>query len=136
MKMAKLELFLILFPDECLKEILIPKTNKLLKHPMDPGDFFGGWDVGSTWVAGSEFRTGGTGGQQRSQQCLEVPLSDLIIICQGPGLKEYLDLYVIPIKRMLNIMMGSSTCVKWKNHGTLTWLNSLIHHVLMYLTNA
>ena len=82
------------------------------------------------------FRTGGTGVQQRSQKCLEVHLSDLIIICKGPGLKESLDLYVIEFKRTLDIIMGSSTCVKWKNHDTLTWLNSLIHHGLMYLTKV
>ena len=27
---------------------------------------------------------------------------------------------------MLNIIMGSSTCVKWKNNGTLTWMKSSI----------
>ena len=37
MKMTKLELFLVLFPVDYLKEILVPKTNKLLKHPMDLG---------------------------------------------------------------------------------------------------
>ena len=26
--------------------------------------------------------------------------------------------FVIPIERMLNITMGSSTCVKWKSNGT------------------
>ena len=36
--MRKLELFLILSPVDYLKEILIPKTNKLLKHPMDLGE--------------------------------------------------------------------------------------------------
>ena len=40
MEMMKLGLFLILSPVEYLKEILIPKTNKLLKHPIDLGEFF------------------------------------------------------------------------------------------------
>ena len=35
-------------------------------------------------------------------------------------------------KSMLNIIMGSSTCVKYKNNGTLTWLKNLIHRELMY----
>ena len=37
MKMTKLGMFLILLPFEYLKEILIPETNKLLKHPMELG---------------------------------------------------------------------------------------------------
>ena len=35
---------------------------------------------------------------------------------------------------MLDIIIGSSTCVKCKNDGTLTWLKSLTHRGLMYLT--
>ena len=35
--MTRLELFLILFPVDYLKEILIPKMNKIMKHPMDLG---------------------------------------------------------------------------------------------------
>ena len=38
-KMTKLDLFLILFPNDYLKEILTPKTNKILKHPMELGEF-------------------------------------------------------------------------------------------------
>ena len=37
-------------------------------------------------------------------------------------------------ERMFNIMMVSSTCVKWKKRGTLTWLKSLISHGLIYGT--
>ena len=37
--MMNLELFLILFPIDYLKEILMPKTKKLLKHPMALGEF-------------------------------------------------------------------------------------------------
>ena len=37
--MKKLELFLILFPVKYLKAIIIPKTNRLLKHPMVLGQF-------------------------------------------------------------------------------------------------
>ena len=37
--MTKLKLFLVLFTVEYLKEVLIPETNKLLKHPMEPGKF-------------------------------------------------------------------------------------------------
>ena len=99
-------------------------------------NLFSGWYVGSTWVAGSELPTGGTGGQQRRKQYLDLRLSDLISICQGSGLKESLDLYIIKIKRMLNIMMGSSIDVKWKKHGTLTWLKILIHNGLMYFTKV
>ena len=53
MKMTKLEFFLILFSIEYLKEILIPETNKLLKHPMDPGEFIrwlGCWFYMGCWV--------------------------------------------------------------------------------------
>ena len=39
MKMTKWDIFRILFPVEYLKEILITKTNNLLKRPMDPGEF-------------------------------------------------------------------------------------------------
>ena len=34
-------------------------------------------------------------------------------------------------KSMLNIMMVSSSYVKWRTHVTLTWLNNLIHHRLI-----
>ena len=37
--MIKLELFLILFTVDYLKEILIPETNKILKHPIGLGEF-------------------------------------------------------------------------------------------------
>ena len=33
-------------------------------------------------------------------------------------------------------MMGSSTCVKWNKHGTLTRVNILSHHGLMYRTKV
>ena len=65
---------------------------------------------------------------------MEVCLSDLISICQGPSLKVSLDIYGIHIKSMLNIMMGSSTCVKWKKHETLTCMEILVHHGLIYWT--
>ena len=38
-KMMNLELFLILFPVNYLKYIITHKTNKLLKHTMDLGEF-------------------------------------------------------------------------------------------------
>ena len=44
MNMTKLELFLILFPVDYLKEILTPKMNKILKHPMELGEFI--WWMG------------------------------------------------------------------------------------------
>ena len=53
MKMTKLELFLILFPVDYLKEIFIPETNKLLKHPMDLGEiiwWLGCWLYMACWV--------------------------------------------------------------------------------------
>ena len=37
MKMKRLEIFLLLFPVDYLKEILIPERNKLLKHPIGLG---------------------------------------------------------------------------------------------------
>ena len=51
--MTKLELFLILFPVEYIKEILIPKTNSLMKHTMDLGEFIwwlGCWFYMGCWV--------------------------------------------------------------------------------------
>ena len=36
--MTKLELFLILFYVDYLKEVLIPEINNILKHPMDHGE--------------------------------------------------------------------------------------------------
>ena len=53
MKMTKLELFLILFPVDYLKEILFPESNKLLKHPMELGEFIrclGCWFYMGCWV--------------------------------------------------------------------------------------
>ena len=51
--MTKLELFLILFPVDYIKGILTPKIYKLLKHPMDPGEFIwwlGCWFYMGCWV--------------------------------------------------------------------------------------
>ena len=42
--MTKLDQFLILFPVDYLTEILIPKTIKLLKNPMDLGESI--WWIG------------------------------------------------------------------------------------------
>ena len=67
---------------------------------------------------------------------MEVRLSDLISICQGPGLNESLDIYIIQIQIMLNIIMGYSTWVKWNKHGNLPWLKVLFHYGLMYLTKV
>ena len=91
-----------------------------------------GLDVGSTCFSVSEFRTGGTGGQQRRQQYLNVRLSGLMGICQGKVLKISFRQYTVQIKMMMNILMGSSTCVKHNKHGTLTWMKNLIHHGLMH----
>ena len=82
--------------------------------------------MGSKWVAGSKFPTGGIGGQQKIQKCLKVCLSELISICQVQGLKALFCHYIIQIERMLNMMMGYSTCGKWKNNGTCTCLKDLI----------
>ena len=61
--MTELELFLILFTSNYLKEILIPEINKLMTHPMElGGDLLGCWDACSAWVPGSEFQIGGAGG--------------------------------------------------------------------------
>ena len=51
--MTKLELFFILFLVEYIKEILISKTNNILKHPMDLGKFIwwlGCWFYVGCWV--------------------------------------------------------------------------------------
>ena len=51
--MTKLELFLILFPVNYIKEILIPEINKLLEHPMELGEFIrwlGCWFYMGFWV--------------------------------------------------------------------------------------
>ena len=51
--MTKSELFLILFPVDYLKDILIPEMNKLMKHPMDLGGFIrwlGCWFYMVCWV--------------------------------------------------------------------------------------
>ena len=53
MKMKELKLFLILLPVDYLKEIIIPETNKILKHPMDLGEFtqwMGCWFYMGFWV--------------------------------------------------------------------------------------
>ena len=58
MKTMKLGLLLILSNVYYLKEILTPKTNNLLKHPMEPGGFIrwrrcwfymGCWFIISNW---------------------------------------------------------------------------------------
>ena len=59
--MTKMELFLILFPVDYLKEVLIPETNKLLKHPMYLGEFIrwlGCWFYMGFWVVISNRRNG------------------------------------------------------------------------------
>ena len=51
--MTKLELFLVLFTVENIIEALIPETNKLLKNPMEHGEFIkwlGCWFYMGCWV--------------------------------------------------------------------------------------
>ena len=51
--MTNLELFLILFPVDYLKEIPITKKDKLMKHTMDLGEFIrwlGCWFYMDCWV--------------------------------------------------------------------------------------
>ena len=51
--MTKLYLFKILFPVDYLKKVPIPKIYKLMKHPMDPGEFIlwlGYWLYMDLWV--------------------------------------------------------------------------------------
>ena len=76
------------------------------------------WMLALHGFLGSEIQKEGTGGQQRIQKILKLSLSELIIICQGKGLKVYFSHYVIHIENILNVMMGYFTCVKWKKHGT------------------
>ena len=133
--MTKLEPFLILFSVEYLKEVLTPKKKCLWIIQRNLENLSGGLDVGSTWVSGSESPTVGTVDQHGSQQYMKVRLSDLLSICQGRYLKVSFRQCIIRKERMLNIMMGYSTCVKWKNNGEWTWLENLIHHGRMCWKN-
>ena len=86
-KMTKLELFIILFPVEYLKEIFIPEMNNLLKHPMYPGEFIrwlGCWLYMGFWVRILNRRNWWSTVESK---IMELRLSYLISICQGPGLK-------------------------------------------------
>ena len=59
--MKKLKLFLNLIPVDYLKEILIPKTNNLMKHLMDLGEFIlwlGCWLYMGFWVVVTNRRNG------------------------------------------------------------------------------
>ena len=85
--MTKLDLFLIVYPVDYLKEILIPERKKIRNIQWNLENSFSGCDVGSTWVYEPAILTGGTGGQQKSRQSLKVQFSDLSSICQGPLLK-------------------------------------------------
>ena len=86
--MTKLKLFLIIFPVDYLKEIIILKTNKLLKYSMVIGEFIR-WLV-CWFYMGSWVRI-----PNRKKRCstadpkisVGVRLSDLIRILQGTGLK-------------------------------------------------
>ena len=106
----------------------------LLKHPMDLGELIRWilcWFYMCYWVGilnsrnwwstakpkmseGAPFKLN----KYMSRMRFEVILSPL----------SYTD------KIILNIMIGSSTCIKWKMHGTITRLNNSIHHRLIYLT--
>ena len=51
--MIKLELFLVFYPVGYLNAILAPETNKVLKDPLDPGEFMrwvGSWLYMACWV--------------------------------------------------------------------------------------
>ena len=53
MRMTILQLFLILFPFEYLKELLIPQKNKIMKHPIYLGEliwWIGCWFYMGFWV--------------------------------------------------------------------------------------
>ena len=50
MRMKILELFLILFPVDYIKDILISDMENILKHPMDPGEFI--WLIGCSFYIG------------------------------------------------------------------------------------
>ena len=108
--------YFILFPINYLKEVLIQKKISW-NIQRNPNNSFSGLDVGSIWVSRSELSTEETGGQQQSWICLKV------------------SHFIIPIERMLNIMMGSSTIFKCNRRGTLTSLMHLIRHGLMYWMN-
>ena len=53
LRMSLLHLFLILFPEDYLEEVLMPETNKGLSVPMDIQDFIklvGFWKYMACWV--------------------------------------------------------------------------------------
>ena len=124
--------FLILFSIDYLKEILIPENNKLMKYPADLGEFIrclvcwfymGCWDIISNrrnWWSSSESTMSKCAPFRNNMYMSRTSFVGIL----GP--LRYTD------KRMLNILMVSSKYVKCKNHVTLTWLNGLIHHGLMY----
>ena len=125
--MTKLELFSILFTVEDIKEIKTPKTNKLMKHLIDIGKIFGGWfgiSNRKSWWSTADLTISG-GVPFRTNTHMSRARFEGIL-----GFIRYTD------KMILNIMMSSSTCAKWKNRGTLTWLKSLIHNGLIYLTKV
>ena len=87
MQMMKLVFFLNHFLLTIQKRYSSPKQISFQNIQCTLDNLSDGLDVGSAWIAGSEFLTGGTGGQLRSRQCLKVRLLGLISICQGGGLK-------------------------------------------------
>ena len=99
-------------------------------------DLSGGLDVCSSWIYGLEFPTGVSVGQQWIQICLKVPPLDFISIGQGKVLKQSFIHFDIPIERILNVILGSSPCVKQNRNETWTSLMNLTHCELMYLVKV
>ena len=110
----KLELFFILFPVDYLKEVLIPKTNNILKHQMEIGIFIqwiGCWVYIGFWVIISNRRNWWSTADPNMSDGSPFRINNYMS-------RMRFEAILLSLYRMFNIMMGSYTCVKWKRHGT------------------
>ena len=127
--MMNLELLSILFLLNILERYSSPKTN--LKFSMDLGELV-------MWLGCSFYMVLWVVIANKSNWWLiEEPTMSI-------GAPFRLNTYM-PSIRFEGIIASlhytyqkdvSSTCAKWKKNGTLTWLKSLIHNGLMYLTKV
>ena len=133
--MMKLELILLLFPIEYLKHILIPESKKLLKYPMYPGELIWCivcWFCIGLWVINSNRINWRSTTYPNMYEGFPFRLNHYV---SRKILKRSFYHFIVPIKKMLNIIMGPSTYVKLNRHGTETSLVNLIQHGLMYWKN-
>ena len=102
----------------------------LLKHPMDLGEFIwwmGHWLYMGCWVRINNKRNWWSTTEAKMYVPATSILNKFMSTNRFEGILGYLN---YTDKTMLNIIMGSSVCTKWKNNGNLNFLNSLIHHGL------